>query len=150
VAERLWSRGGKGGVIGVRDGTFVTWRFSRESGREYRAWSYPGGDPARLLAFTHVDGERAKIVDLWGDLDPEETAAALATLMELLAQNGAGLVEWCPPRFGPGPKIAARSGLLPRRQGVPLARWFNRKEGELGELADITRYRLTEGDSDYA
>lgn len=150
-ADRLWGRlSPPTGVTGVRDGTFVGWRYSSRSGRLYETWSYPAGEDARLLAATHMWGRRARILDLWGELDPPDTASALAGLIELLIGGGAWLVEWCPPRFGPGPKVAGRAGLWPRRKGVPLARWFNRSPAEIGSLADLNRYRLTEGDADYA
>ena len=76
-------------MSGVRDGTFVAWRYSSRSGRMYEAWSYPAGEPARLLAVTHLRDHRARILDLWGELSPRETAAALARLVEAPVKGGA-------------------------------------------------------------
>jgi hypothetical protein len=137
-------------VVGARDPDFVTWRFSEETGRTYLCWSFPGAGTAGLIAFTHQVGGRTKIVDLWGDVDASDLVDAAAGLVEQLVEDGATLVEWCPPRFGDLPDVARRAGLIGRRQGVPLARWFNRPENELGLLGDLSAYRLTEGDSDYA
>lgn len=148
LAEALLPRlSSRAGVYGVRDGAFVRWRYSADSGRTYRVWRERGG---RLAAVTHLAEGRGKIVDVWGDIEPGLLAAGAASLVEILVREGADLVEWCPSAFGPQAGAAARSGLLRRRQGVPLARWFNRAEGELGTLADLRTYRLTEGDSDYA
>jgi hypothetical protein len=103
-----------------------------------------------VTAIVHHAGNRARILELGGIADPEETAAALCGLTELLVAGGAWLVEWCPSRHGEGPGIADRAGYIPRRRAVPLGLWFNRSPQELGPLADPTAYRLTEGDSDYA
>lgn len=137
------------GVTGVRDYEFVNWRYSRNSGRVYEGWRYPDRGPARLLAFVHRAGTRARIVDLLGDGDPEEVAGAVRGLVEQVSKE-MWMVEWCPSRWSPRPMEAARAGMLRRRTGVPLARWFNRDRETLGDLADVSRYRLTEGDSDYA
>lgn len=148
LAEALLPRlSSRAGVFGIRDAAFVGWRYGADSGRIYRAWRERSG---RLAAITHLTDGRAKIVDLWGEADAGFLAAAAATLVEILAREGARLVEWCPSAFGPQAAAAGRAGLFRRRQGVPLARWFNRPEGELGALADLESYRLTEGDSDYA
>jgi GNAT superfamily N-acetyltransferase len=150
IAGTLEDRGARGVVVGSRDPGFVAWRFSEESGRTYRCWRFPGSGDAGLIAFTHTAGGRAKIVDLWGGIDPPGIVNAVAGLMEQLVEDGATLVEWCPPRYGDWPEVAKKIGLIGRRQGVPLARWFNRPLDELGVLGDISAYRLTEGDSDYA
>jgi hypothetical protein len=139
-----------GCVVGIRDPAFVRWRYGPESGRDYVSWRYPAAGPVRLLAVTHTEAYRVRIVDVWGSADPAETAAALRGLIEALAGETVRLVEWCPPQYGEWPSVAAKTGLLRRRRGVPLARWFNRTEPGLEPLADIAAYRLTEGDSDYA
>ena len=74
----------------------------------------------------------------------------MAGLAEQLVAGGAHLVEWCPPRHGSDPAVADRAGFFRRRTGVPLGLWYNRPETELGALGDPARFRLTEGDSDYA
>jgi hypothetical protein len=151
MAAGLWEGMPRGrGVVGIRDAAFVAWRYSPESGREYVAWRYPASGEARLLAFVHRAGTRARILEVLGRADPEETASALAHLVEQLVTAGAWLVEWCPPRHGEGPGLAARAGFFPRRHGLPLGLWFNRPEEELGPLGDPRTYRFTEGDSDYA
>jgi Acetyltransferase (GNAT) domain len=152
LAESLWERRELGGgVIGVRDGSFVEWRFSAESGRTYVGWRYPAtGDP-RLLAFVHhAPGRRARLLDLWGTAGPEEKAAAVTALVGGVAERGAVLVEWCPPKHGDDTKVANRVGFVRRRRGVPMGLWVNRPPDTLGDLADPVSYRLTEGDSDYA
>jgi hypothetical protein len=137
-------------VAGVRDAAFVRWRYSPESGRRYTGWRFPATGAPRLLAVTHLENDRARILDVWGATDRDTTAAALRGLIETLAGEPVRLVEWCPPGFGTWPKVAARAGLLRRRTGVPLARWFNRIDPGLEALNAIETYRLTEGDSDYA
>jgi len=102
------------------------------------------------MAATHLQGGRGQVLDVWGELEPHDLAAAVASLVEDLGRGGASLVEWCPPRFGSGPEVAARAGLLRRRRGVRFARWLHRPSAELGTLADLSSYRLSEGDSDYA
>jgi hypothetical protein len=150
VAETLWPRlAGRPGVRGVRDGAFVDWRYGATSGLEYRAWSYPAGDP-RILAVTVRDGTRERVLDLWGDADPDTFAAATAKLVELHAAEGALLVEWCPSENGPWGAIAGRAGFIRRRMGIPLARWFPVAPETTGALADPTRFELTDGDTDYA
>ena len=152
VAGFLWEhRAKQGGVIGVRDASFVAWRFSSLAGHEYIGWRYPAkGDP-RLLSFVHhaADG-RARILDLWGTADPEERARAVASLVGGLATLGSLLVEWCPPKHGNDTTVAHRVGFFRRRRGVPMGLWFNQPLDALGNLADPSSYRLTEGDSDYA
>ena len=151
-AQLLWERSAKtGGVIGVRDATFVAWRFSPASGHDYVGLRYPtSGDP-RLITFVHrAEGGRARILDLWGTADPEERAAAVLALVRGLATDGAMLVEWCPPKHGNDTHVANRLGFLRRRGGVPMGLWMNRSPAALGDLADPASYRLTEGDSDYA
>lgn len=151
TAATLWERMRQGrGVVGIRDASFVAWRYSSGSGREYVGWRSPASGEARLLAFVHHAGTRARILEVRGSADPEETAGAMARLVEQLVAAGAWLVEWCPPRHGDGPRIAARAGFFPRRHGVPLGLWFNQPAEELGALGDPLTYRLTEGDSDYA
>jgi hypothetical protein len=148
AVERAPDPGGR--VTGIRDAAFVRWRYSPESGRRYAGWRFPAAGAPSLLAVTHTDGDRARILDVWGSADPDTTAAAVRALIETLAADPVHLVEWCPPRFGSWPKLAGRAGLVRRRTGVPLARWFNRREPGLEVLDDMASYRLTEGDSDYA
>ncbi len=152
VADILWERCVKDrGVIGVRDPKFVAWRFSPESGHEYVGWRYPATGEPRLMAFLHhAAGGRARILDLWGTSDIEERVAAVTSLVGGLARDGAMLVEWCPPKHGNDTNVAHRAGFFRRRRGVPMGLWMNRPPDELGDLADPTSYRLTEGDSDYA
>jgi len=102
------------------------------------------------MAATLLEENRGRIVDLWGDLESREAGAAVVGLVEELAREGAWLVEWCPPRFGRGPSISARAGFLPRRTGIWFFRNLQRPSDELGALADLGEYRLTEGDTDYA
>lgn len=150
-ADRLWEAGAPpSGVRGVRDGAFVAWRYGPGSGRPYQVWGYPAGDTIRILAATWMEGRRGRVLDLWGDIDDEEFAGAVTSLVEELGRAGAWLVEWCPPRLGRGPNAARDAGLVRRRRGVRFARWFHRPPAELGPLAELGRYRLTEGDSDYA
>lgn len=151
TAAGLWNPDALGGgVHGLRDAAFLAWRYSPESGREYVGWRTPAGGPARFSAFVHRAGRRARILEVMGSGDPGETAAAVAVLAEQLIGQGAYLVEWCPPRHGPGPEAADRAGFFRRRSGVPLGLWFNRGPEESGALGDPSRYHLTEGDSDYA
>ena len=152
LAGRLWERCAKDqGVIGVRDGTFVAWRFSPESAHDYVGLRYPASGEPRLVTFVHhAPGGRARLLDLWGTADSEERASAVAALVGGLATDGAMLVEWCPPKYGNDTHVAHRVGFIRRRRGVPMALWFNRPAEALGDLADPASYRLTEGDSDYA
>ncbi len=150
VAETLWPRiAGRPGVRGVRDGAFVMWRYGAGTSLGYRTWSYPAGDP-RILAVTVREGTRERILDMWGDADPDTFAAATAKLVELQATEGAWLVEWCPSENGPWGGIAGGAGFLRRRKGTPLVRWFPGPPDATGALADPSRFELTEGDTDYA
>jgi hypothetical protein len=151
AADRLWSRVPAGaGVEGVRDGRMVAWRFSAESGRDYPCLRYPQGGEPRCLAFLHRTGNRVKIVDFWGIPEEGGLAPPLVSLVEYLVAQGAWFVEYCPSRFGPGARAAARAGLVSRRRGVSFARWYNRPPDALGSLGDLSAWRLGEGDSDYA
>ena len=152
LASVLWDRRiEQSGVTGVRDATFVAWRFSREAGHEYVALRYPASSEPRLMAFLHhAAAGRARILDLWGTADAEERAIAVAALVGGLATGGSLLVEWCPPKHGNDTNVAHRVGFFRRRRGVPLGLWFNQPPDALGDLADPSAYRLTEGDSDYA
>jgi GNAT acetyltransferase-like protein len=151
LADALWEAEPKTtGVLGVRDASFVGWRYSAESGRDYVGMRYPSTGAPRLLAILHHTPDRARLLDLWGTAGADEKAAALAALVEGLVDRGSFLVEWCPPRFTEDTRIADRVGFVRRRRGVPMGLWFNLPPKELGILADPKSFRLTEGDSDYA
>ncbi len=135
-------------VIGIRDETFVGWRYGGGSGHRYQGWRFPETGPARLLAVTVAAGNRIRLADVWGTEDPPETARALVSLFRELSLH-AGFLEWCPPVNGAWPRMAGSLALLKRRDGVPIARWFVAPESTLGALADLGNYGLTEGDSDY-
>ncbi|HET9232792.1 MAG TPA: GNAT family N-acetyltransferase, partial [Candidatus Eisenbacteria bacterium] len=139
------------GVVGVRDASFVAWRFSAESGHAYLMLRYPARGPVRLLAAVHSAPEnRSRILDVWGIGDADEKVLAVAGLVERLADQGTILIDWCLPEHGSDARIAARAGFLRRRRGVPMGVWMNQAAQELGDLADPRCYRLNEGDSDYA
>jgi hypothetical protein len=151
-AGTIWSRLAAeppAAVIGARTPEFVRWRYDATSGREYAIWRRPLQGPARQLAVTRRVGRRARVVDFWGAADAQESAHALAGLVQVLEVD-AHLVEWCPPAHPPFSKAAAGAGLARRRVGVPVARWFVQAGSEGGPLGDVRQYALTEGDSDYA
>jgi GNAT superfamily N-acetyltransferase len=148
--DRIWSGlAGGAGVRGVRHGAFVRWRYDPASGRTYQGWRFPRGESARLLAVTTGDS-RVKIVDFWGGGDARFHGSAVALLVRELGRRGADFVEWAPPRSAPWTAAAAHSGLIRRRRGIPLARFVPERAALPPGLADLGRYALTEGDSDYA
>ena len=152
LAGSLWEQvATPEGIVGVRDASFVAWRFSPESGHTYLILRYPSRGPLRLLAAVYPSHEnRARVLDVWGIAEPEEKTVAVASLVEGLAARGTTLVEWCVPEYGSDAHVADRVGFVRRRRGVPMGVWMNRPPEELGTLADPRSYRLTEVDSDYA